>query len=163
VTVFQATWIPGLLLEDTRATGRPSNPKHIGYLREYHKHNWRGMVDYLGSNPRRSCPAVRRAAEAGGQAIGYDAFLSFSFRIYRTVSGVRVFGNISMNARAALAGEIAILRQQSHCLPVADRSEVEPNKIRKDAKAYHYFGIVFSILEVFFGAAAQNENLAPLV
>jgi hypothetical protein len=31
----------------------------MGYLREYHKHNWRGTVDYLGSYPRRSCPAVR--------------------------------------------------------------------------------------------------------
>jgi len=42
----------------------------MGYLREYHKHNWRGIVDYLGSYPRRSCPAVR------AWAIGYRA-LSF--------------------------------------------------------------------------------------
>jgi hypothetical protein len=34
VTVFHATWIPGLLLEDTEATGRQPNPKNMGYLRE---------------------------------------------------------------------------------------------------------------------------------
>jgi hypothetical protein len=34
VTVFHATWIPGLLLEDTKATEYQSNPKNMGYFRE---------------------------------------------------------------------------------------------------------------------------------
>src|ERR1700682_6228548 len=80
VTVFQATWIPGLLLADTGATGRQPNPKNMGYLREYHKHNWRGMVDYLGSYPGRSCPAVRKRKVSQSVAA---LCVSLLFRMFR--------------------------------------------------------------------------------
>jgi hypothetical protein len=39
VTVFHATWIPGLF-EDTKGTEKPSQtPENMGYLRDYHKVN----------------------------------------------------------------------------------------------------------------------------
>jgi len=48
-----------LVEEDTKATGRQSNPKNMGYLREYHKDNWQGTGDYLGYHLKRSCTAVQ--------------------------------------------------------------------------------------------------------